>query len=133
MKLMNSLPRRIPAPWLAFLLLLPPGAVLRLLHLLDYSALPLLATATGPDVSEYHAHAMRILAGELLPADISIHAPLYAVFLAFLLKITAMNYFAVRLAQSILLMILTALPAFLLMRNDAPGGEEQKKTLGGHL
>ncbi len=128
MKLMNSLPRRIPAPWLAFLLLLPPGAVLRLLHLLDYSALPLLATATGPDVSEYHAHAMRILAGELLPADISIHAPLYAVFLAFLLKITAMNYFAVRLTQSILLMILTALPAFLLMRNDAPGGEEQKKS-----
>ena len=130
MKPLNFLPRNIPPAafsWIVFLLLLLPGTGLRILHLLDCSTLPLLATVIGPDVSEYHSHAMQLLAGELLPAGVPIHAPLYAAFLAFLLKITAMDYFAVRLVQSLLLMTFTALPVFLMMQNCADGGEKQEK------
>ena len=111
---------------LLFILLLLPGAFLRFFHLLDYSSLPLLTTVIGPDVSEYQAHAMRILAGEILPATIQIHAPFYAFFLALLLKITSMNYFAIRLIQSLLLMILTAAPVFLLLRK-IPASEAKEQ------
>ncbi len=108
--------RLFASPVFIFAVLLLPGLFLRAYHLTDYAALPLLSAVTGPDVSEYHAHAMRILSGELLPTTLQIHAPLYAFFLALLLKLSFMDYFAVRLFQSILLMIFTALPVFLLLR-----------------
>lgn len=82
----DFLHRLFASPAFIFILLLLPGLFLRVYHLADYASLPLLSSVTGPDVSEYHAHAMRILSGEFLPETVQIHAPLYAFFLALLLK-----------------------------------------------
>ncbi len=124
--LQNILHRLSASPALFFPLLLLPGLLLRAFHLADYASLPLISVVIGPDVSEYNAHAMRILSGELLPSTLQIHAPLYAFFLALLLKIFSLDYFAVRLAQGVILMAVTALPVFLLLRNgrkEEPDGE----------
>ena len=107
-------------PWLAFCLILIPGILLRIFHLIEYAELPLLSAAIGPDVSEYRADAMRLLAGEWFSQKVPIHAPLYGAFLALLMWIADMNDFAVRILQSVLLMVLTALPLFLLARGLAP-------------
>ena len=112
----DFLHRLFASPAFIFILLLLPGLFLRVYHLADYASLPLLSSVTGPDVSEYHAHAMRILSGEFLPETVQIHAPLYAFFLALLLKFSAMGYFTARLLQCVLLMVFTALPVFLLLR-----------------
>ncbi len=107
--------------WFCFALLLIPGILLRLFHLADFSALPMLSQVIGPDVSEYHRHALRILSGEYLPASVPIHAPLYAWFWAFLLGLTGGELFSARLIQSVLLLIFTTLPVFLLLRNETSG------------
>lgn len=116
---------RLFLPWLAFCLILIPGILLRIFHLIEYAELPLLSAAIGPDVSEYRADAMRLLAGEWFSQKVPIHAPLYGAFLALLMWIADMNDFAVRILQSVLLMVLTALPLFLLARGLVP--EEAEK------
>ena len=118
----DFLHRLFASPAFIFILLLLPGLFLRVYHLADYASLPLLSSVTGPDVSEYHAHAMRILSGEFLPETVQIHAPLYAFFLALLLKFSAMGYFTARLLQCVLLMVFTALPVFLLLRKTEDTG-----------
>lgn len=125
----DFLHRLFASPAFIFILLLLPGLFLRVYHLADYASLPLLSSVTGPDVSEYHAHAMRILSGEFLPETVQIHAPLYAFFLALLLKFSAMGYFTARLLQCVLLMVFTALPVFLLLRKTWKEDTGEKRFL----
>ena len=125
----DFLHRLFASPAFIFILLLLPGLFLRVYHLADYASLPLLSSVTGPDVSEYHAHAMRILSGEFLPETVQIHAPLYAFFLALLLKFSAMGYFTARLLQCVLLMVFTALPVFLLLRKYVRKIQDQYQLL----
>lgn len=83
----------------AFLLLVLFGILLRTVYIIEFSDSIFFSMPLGPDVEEYSNWATAISTGFLLWGKVQIHAPLYAFFLAFLFKITAYNYFIVRLIQ----------------------------------
>ena len=112
---------RLRTPAAGFLLILAAAILLRVLYLLDFSALPLCGQACGPDVSEYYAQAEQIRAGCLLLPGVSIHAPLYPYFLALVLTLSGGEIFSARLIQSVLLAFLTLLPLFLMLRRRTGG------------
>lgn len=94
------------------------GILLRIFFLLDFAALPLMDHVIGPDVSEYNARALAILNGQIFSPQTEIHAPLYSCFLAGLLKITGMDYFYVRLLQSVFTLLFSALPLYWILRDN---------------
>jgi len=75
------------------------GALLRFEYLREFSHSPLFGVAVGPDVSEYHAWAQRILSGWLLPQELPIHAPLYPFFLSGVEAIFGISPIPVRIVQ----------------------------------
>lgn len=81
------------------------GVLIRAFYLAQYSYSPVFDYPLGPDVQEYHARAMEILAGKILWESPQIHAPLYPIFLSALYKITSINHFWTRLIQSSLCFI----------------------------
>ncbi|MEM4248639.1 MAG: tetratricopeptide repeat protein [Candidatus Nanoarchaeia archaeon] len=81
------------------------GVSVRAFYLAQYSKSPIFDCPLGPDVQEYHARAMEILAGKILWEKPQIHAPLYPIFLSVLYKITSINHFWTRLIQSSLCFI----------------------------
>lgn len=110
----------------AVALILSTGAILRFLHLIDYSQSPVFASPVGPDIQEYFDWATRISAGEILWREVPIHAPLYPFFLALLMKISAMNIFAVRMLQSIFCM-LSFLPFYVILMDAFPLSEKSMR------
>ncbi|OQA88273.1 MAG: photosystem I assembly protein Ycf3 [Lentisphaerae bacterium ADurb.Bin242] len=108
-------------PFFLFFLIFCAGFAVRLWYLLDFASLPLLEHVTGPDVSEYLAAARRVRAGEWLPPELQIHAPLYSWVLAFFLWICPQNLFPVRLLQSSLFLGLLLLPLFRILHRRYGG------------
>ena len=106
---------------LAFFLLFGMAAAVRVGYILDFVSLPLFNYPIGPDVSEYFAEAQRIRAGEWLPAEAGIHAPLYPYVLAGILSICGGELFLTRLLHSLLFALLTLLPVFQMLRNRTAG------------
>ncbi|MBO4305361.1 MAG: tetratricopeptide repeat protein [Lentisphaeria bacterium] len=92
------------------------GCCMRGLYLYELSLLPVGGTIVGPDVSEYYSWACRILAGEVFPVSVPIHAPLYAYFLAILAAFCSHQVLAMRFLQSILMMTLTVYPVYYSLR-----------------
>lgn len=107
----------------AVALILSAGAILRFLHLLDYSQSPVFDSPVGPDIQEYFDWASRICAGEIFWSEVPIHAPLYPFFLALLMQISSMNIFAVRMMQSLFCM-LSFLPFYIILRDVFPSSEK---------
>jgi len=93
----------------------------RIWYLSDFASLPLFGQVIGPDVSEYFAEAQKIRAGQWLPPDVPIHAPLYPYLLAMILTVSNGDLFLVRLIQSLLFALLTMLPVFLMLRRRTAG------------
>lgn len=104
-----------------FVLIFIAAASLRLMYLFDFLSLPLFGQAVGPDVSEYFTEAQKIRAGEFLPREVLIHAPLYPYLLAGILAVTDGDFFLVRMIQSLLLALLTLLPVYCMLRCRAAG------------
>ncbi len=78
------------------------GIVLRLIYLWQFNSSPLFNNVIGPDCSEYFEWAKKIVHGQFLYQEVSIHAPGYPYFLALLMKLTGQNIYAMRLIQMIL-------------------------------
>ncbi|MBO4647515.1 MAG: tetratricopeptide repeat protein [Lentisphaeria bacterium] len=104
-----------------FLLIFAAAAVLRIAYLCDFASLPVFGQVCGPDVSEYFAEAQKIRAGQWLPQEVMIHAPLYPYWLALNLTLAAGDLFTVRLIQALLCALLTLLPVFLMLRKRTAG------------
>ena len=113
----SDAPDRRTALFIAFILL--AGAAARILYLMDFASLPLMDHPAGPDIGEYCEEAAALLHGGTLPAQDQIHAPLYPVFLAFLMWITGKNFFLIRLLQSLLCLGSGLLYFPFLKANDA--------------
>lgn len=106
---------------LFFLIAFLPAMAVRIWYLSDFAALPLFGQVAGPDVSEYFAEAQKICAGQWLPREVLIHAPLYPYLLALILAVSCGEMFLVRLGQSLLFSLLLQLPVFLMLRKRTAG------------
>jgi Tfp pilus assembly protein PilF len=93
------------------------GLLMRLLYLHQYSMLPLFTYPAGPDVIEYDNWAKAILSGQWLWQLPQLHAPLYPWLLALLYKLCNLNYYWIRLVQS-LIGLVAFLPLFLLLKRQ---------------
>ena len=82
--------------------LVAAGIALRIWYLWDFSGSPLFTRALGADVTEYCARAREILAGRWFSSSPDIHAPLYPLFLALMLKLGGGSVPLVRALQLIL-------------------------------
>ncbi len=78
------------------------GLLLRLEYLREFAFFDHFSFAIGPDVQDYHARAIGILNGELLPSRPHIHAPLYSFFLALGYKLTGTSIPWMRAIQLLL-------------------------------
>ncbi len=76
--------------------------IFRIWYLLEFSASVHFSCPTGPDLLEYHSWAEAICSGHFLWKIEHLHAPLYPFFLAALYKICDMNFFMIRLLQSLI-------------------------------
>jgi len=86
--------------WFYFLVI--AGLLFRLEYFRELSLQDYFAFALGPDVSDYHIRAQRILQGFWLPPVPDIHPPLYGFFLAFLYRLTDCSIPMVRMIQLLL-------------------------------
>ena len=108
-------------PAAGFMLIFLAAAALRISCLADFASLPLCGQAVGPDVSEYFAEAQKIRAGQWLPHDVMIHAPLYPYLLALFLSVSGGDLFLTRMVQSLFFAFLTLLPVFLMLHRRVAG------------
>ena len=110
--------RNLCRKYLPFAAILTAGLVLRIMHLMEFRALPVFDHVTGADVSEYWNRALAYAAGTgaLGPG---IHGPLYPLFLAGLIRLTGCNMFAIRLLQAVVSM-LSVVPFYLILRHVVP-------------
>lgn len=92
------------------------GLLLRLLFLYQFSSIPLFDNPGGPDVSEYDSWAKAILSGKLLWLTPQLHAPLYPFCLALLYKLCNLNYYWIRLIQT-MIGLGVFLPLFFMLKN----------------
>ena len=92
------------------------GCCARGWYLYELSQLPVGSVIVGPDVAEYYSWACRILAGEVLPDSLPIHAPCYAYFLALLASFCSHQVLEMRFLQSIIMMCLTVFPVYYSLR-----------------
>ncbi len=76
--------------------------IFRIWYLLEFSTSVHFSCTTGPDLLEYHRWADAICSGHFLWKIEHIHAPLYPFFLAALYKLCSMNFFMIRLLQSLI-------------------------------
>lgn len=95
-----------------FLLILLAAGLSRMLYIFDFASLPLFGQVTGPDVSEYFAEAQKIRAGQWLPGEVAIHAPLYPYILALILTVANGDLFWTRLIHVMLFCLLTLAPVY---------------------
>ena len=106
--------RNLCRKYLPFAAILIAGLVLRIMHLMEFRALPVFDHVTGADVSEYWNRALAYAAGTgALGPDI--HGPLYPLFLAGLIRLTGGGMFAIRLIQAVVSM-LSVVPFRLILR-----------------
>ena len=113
--------RQLRSSAVFFLLIFVLSAIVRISYLFDFASLPLFGQVCGPDVSEYFLEAQKICAGQWLPQEVLIHAPLYPYLLALFLKISGGEIFLVRLMQGLLCSLLLLLPVFLMLRRRTAG------------
>ncbi|MBO4632191.1 MAG: tetratricopeptide repeat protein [Lentisphaeria bacterium] len=108
-------------PATGFILIYFAAAGLRIAYLADFASLPVFGQVVGPDVSEYFAEAQKIRAGQWLPQEVMIHAPLYPYLLAFFLAVSGGDLFLTRMLQSLFCALLILLPVFWMLHKRVAG------------
>lgn len=99
--------------------------LLRMLYMVQFADSPLFGIPLGADVQEYDKWAKEILSGNILWAQLQIHAPLYPFFLAVLYSLFKIDYLYVRLFQSIIC-FMAFIPLYFIL-SGMRGGDEKKR------